>query len=611
MTDYLKKYSISAVLASVIFLYFFFGIQHIGKFVTADEHYWVYERIPQYWNAIEQGKWQKTFINDKPGVTLALVSGIALFSEPHPENHFYENYDRTLVYDVSHTKALYSAFRLPILFVNALLLIYLFWIISRLTNKFIALWTIVFAALSPILLGISQIINPDALLWSFCAAALLSYYAFLKFKEYKFLLATIFFTGFALLTKYIAVILLPFYLALIVFQFFANSDTKKKEIIFVLKKDILYWIIISIGSATLFCIFLPAIFFDSKYINTFLITVPDKKQLAIIGGSIMMLLFIDTFLMSNKLFFLIKKTVFHTEMQIRFLSFFFLILFVGLIIIRNFFPNWDIFTLIPFDIKDLSNARYYTDIPNFFEAFLIEWNPVIFSLTPISLIGIVALFIIYTGKNKKRHSFLVYSILFFFLAYTILLIYSNVLTTPRYSIMLYPFFAFLAALGFWYVTEKISWPYAKFAATAIILIASLASLIAISPFYFNYTNLFLPKSLLISDAWGYGGYEAAQHLNGLPKAENLTIWSDYYGVCEFFIGKCLTAYIFDPQIIKPDYYVLTRRGQIRYMSRADRWERISGLTAYKYYNASNTEWQLFIGNRPGNFVKVVKVNNKK
>ena len=129
----------------------------------------------------------------------------------------------------------------------------------------------------------------------------------------------------------------------------------------------------------------------------------------------------------------------------------------------------------------------------------------------------------------------------------------------------------------------------------------------IRPFYFNYTNLLLPQKIIINDAWGYGGYEAAQYLNTLPNAKNSAIWSDYYGVCEFFVGRCLTAYTFDKEKIKPDYYVLTRRGGIRYMSKYDNWEMKSGLTAYKYYNVSNPDWQLFIGNHPGNFIKVIKV----
>ena len=75
------------------------------------------------------------------------------------------------------------------------------------------------------------------------------------------------------------------------------------------------------------------------------------------------------------------------------------------------------------------------------------------------------------------------------------------------------------------------------------------------------------------------------------------------------MGKCLTAYTFDGKSIDPDYYVLTRRGEARYMSRFERWERLSGLTAHRYYRQSAIPpvWSLDIDDRPGNYVKVFKV----
>ena len=130
MFGFLKKYFIHISLVFIFSAYFFFGTQHLGQFVTADEHYWVYERIPQYWEALIEGNWKKTFINDKPGVTLALVSGIGLLFEPQPEKHFYENSDRTLVYDIEGTESLYRTFRIPLLIANAILLFYLFYIPS-------------------------------------------------------------------------------------------------------------------------------------------------------------------------------------------------------------------------------------------------------------------------------------------------------------------------------------------------------------------------------------------------------------------------------------------------------------------------------------------------
>ncbi len=111
----------------------------------------------------------------------------------------------------------------------------------------------------------------------------------------------------------------------------------------------------------------------------------------------------------------------------------------------------------------------------------------------------------------------------------------------------------------------------------------------------------------MTDAWGYGGYEAAEYLNALPDAKNLTAWSDYYGFCEFFVGKCLTAYNFDKNTISPDYYVLTRRGRIRYWSRYETWEKNSGLVAYKYYDTTNPVWELLIDNNKQNYVRVFKV----
>ena len=73
------------ILAISIITFFLFGLFHLGKFETTDEHLWKYGRIKQYWTAIAERDWEKTYINDKPGVTVALVSGIGLLLEPDPE----------------------------------------------------------------------------------------------------------------------------------------------------------------------------------------------------------------------------------------------------------------------------------------------------------------------------------------------------------------------------------------------------------------------------------------------------------------------------------------------------------------------------------------------
>jgi hypothetical protein len=136
----------------------------------------------------------------------------------------------------------------------------------------------------------------------------------------------------------------------------------------------------------------------------------------------------------------------------------------------------------------------------------------------------------------------------------------------------------------------------------LIIIISTTSLWFIRPYYFNYTNDLLPKYRIITGAWGYGGYEAAQVLNALPNSKNLKVWSDYWGVCYFFDGTCIQASGYNNYMGKSeentiDYYVMTRRGEI---------------TNSKIWNILKEDlpeepiWRLDIDGRPKNFISVYK-----
>jgi len=83
-------------------------------------------------------------------------------------------------------------------------------------------------ALSPILVGMSQIINPDALFWVFSSASIFSYFALLKTDERKFIRLTALFLGASLLSKYTANILFPLFILMffsdLVINFSAIKD---------------------------------------------------------------------------------------------------------------------------------------------------------------------------------------------------------------------------------------------------------------------------------------------------------------------------------------------------------------------------------------------------
>jgi len=156
--------------------------------------------------------------------------------------------------------------------------------------------------------------------------------------------------------------------------------------------------------------------------------------------------------------------------------------------------------------------------------------------------------------------------------------------------------------------ERIFFTPAKiFISISFILAFSFVHLFLSAPFYFNYTNFLLPQKYLISDAWGYGGYESAQYLNSLPNANDLLVWTDYDGVCEFFIGKCMLRQYKYSAKQNFDYAVLTRRGKILYDPNHIRWIKEDNLSMKEAYDNPVPDWQLLINDRPENFVRVVKL----
>ncbi|MFZ2882243.1 MAG: hypothetical protein WA019_04165, partial [Candidatus Moraniibacteriota bacterium] len=101
----------------------------------------------------------------------------------------------------------------------------------------------------------------------------------------------------------------------------------------------------------------------------------------------------------------------------------------------------------------------------------------------------------------------------------------------------------------------------------------------------------------------------AKYLNSLPDAEKKTIWTDYYGVCEFFKGNCLIRYSINQAISPIDYFVFTRRGKIRYdqkMKDKSFVKKSKNLLKLKpYYEEALPLWEIQIDNRPENYIKIL------
>lgn len=585
--------------------YLVFGMHHLTQFETTDEHYWMYNltrgRLYWYWKGIISADFDKTRINDKPGVTLALVTAPGFILEKDHFKVLRENGSVYTIVDPQKTEAINFAFRFPLLLFNGLFSLFFFWILKKITgNEWIALWSAILILLSPVLLGISQIINPDSLLWVFGAATLFSYVAHLQLAEKKFAWLTALFFGLALLSKYTATIFFPFlFLALVAYLFFRdNADqsvNKKQTILFSFS-----YLGIVLGALIVFSVLMPAVFVHPRYLYEGTIGYGEMFPIFIATIILDLLILADAWFFKRRYLTWIFSKFAKLKKILPKIIYCFILAAASIILINWMSKNSPLPDLIkiPFDERQGGSFAHL----NFMEKFIMEPVALVFSLTPLTL-AFIAYFWIKNTFRKQDGSFLLFIISLFTLIYFIALISQKLLSTIRYNIMLYPLVMVLAAFGLWEFFQNPKLKVISPVAVSFAIIGiSLVSLWQIKPFYFNYTNFLLPKDRIITGAWGYGGYEAAQYLNSLPNAEKTVIWSDYYGVCSFYKGPCVIKGNYEKffrslktQSKQVAYFVKTRRGAINNFGL---WSDID------YQKKEKPVWEMIIDGRPRNYIRI-------
>ncbi|EKE11937.1 MAG: hypothetical protein ACD_14C00064G0002 [uncultured bacterium] len=624
-----EKITVYSFLLVSALSFFAFGLFHLGKFETTDEHLWKYGRIKQYWQAIEEKNWEKTYINDKPGVTVALVSGFGLLSYPDPEKMqlaaISENDPKGIFekYDTTQIEKINIAFRLPILIFMTLCL-FLFFALARKTfdSSWIALFSTMLVAFNPILLGMSQIINPDTFFWIFGGLSALAYLALINTKKKKFILICGALTGLALLSKYTAFMLFLFYAlaaaSKIIFQKPEVAQKTDWKYLWKNLRDIAAIFLISIFT---FSVLLPAVFVKPEYlfkgISQF-ITTKNFILLSLIAIAFVLLAAYKRNLAGKFASILAaKKHIFIATICALF-SFLIIIsminVWTGQKLARVDALRDAAYANEPkeFNFKPLIDKKNDNVIKKNAELFLMESYPFVFSLSPLL---IFLIFFVsaksFTKKISDENATILFPILSFSLLYFASTIFAGIVTNVRYSILLYPLFAILGAVTIAEIANNLSIPKKiTFAISAlIILIFGIISLWSLRPFYFSYSNSLLPKEFSIHDSWGHGSYEAAQYLNSLSDAENKIIWSNSDTVCRFFVGKCLRSRKINLDIATPDYFVISKRGELKLSNRFILVNNPNPEKDSDYYFEKlkdNHEWQLLIDNRPDNFIKIIK-----
>ena len=611
------------LLIIVVIVFIGSGLYHLNQFETSDEHFWRLERVPQYWKAISTGNLKQTYINDKPGVSIAIISGTGLPFVSQNKS----DYGSTQKF----TMNLNYALRLPLLLSNGLIMLPLiFWLLTRAFSKRVASIGIILIGVNPILIGISQIINPDALLWSFSTGAIFSFFALLKTSEKKFIVITGVLTGFALLSKYTANLLFIFYIIISGLHLIYADISNIKKWLQTLLKNYLFIFLIAI---TIFAILLPATLLDHSLFFYGTILSPPLKPVIIPLAIIITLFVIDTFLLKAKITIFITKILRKIQTPILYLSILPL-LFLVLFALINAWTDAHFIALDNLKETVADTQRLVFPMLEGFPApiyflgeIVIQSFNILFALTPITLLfTIITIILVFVRKIQKKYFVTVIfcSIIpFFFFAGGLL---TETFVNTRYAIMLVPLFALLASIGldtiFTILTHrdalrpvyrKGSCVYTTLFYTFLTILFFIQgiSIYLSAPYYFNYQSICLPKKFILTDSWSYGIFEATQYLNSLPNAKDLTIWSDRKAVCYYFVGNCIMRRKIDTTKNLPDYFIVTRRGVLRHHFK---WldplsAPYSVDTVYSKEILDNPIWQLNILNRSNNYIKIIDAHN--
>lgn len=607
-----KKHG-SFPLASVFFLtllFFAFAATNLTRFAAVDEPLWMDGRITRFWKNLSERDLEKTNISDKPGITVALASGVGLFFvEPK------EYRDTRFVYSAKNAdldiRDLYLAFRLPLLLVITAFLPCFYFLLVPLFGTTTALYSYAFIALSPLLIGMSKIVNPDALLWLFVPLSFLSLLVFNKKKTIGTLILSGIFLGLALLTKYVANFLILYFFGYIFLRYLLKqsadisfSDYLKQELRF-----FLLWL--GTGLSVLYLL-LPALWVEPARILSGTLLSQAFEKVAFLFIGLIVFILIDQYYWRARIMTVVMEYGRRAAWLMPRLIVGIFLLIVCIVLTNSMLG-------MPFmDFMSILASPKSTTQGNAFKIFLTNFYPLLFGIPAIALLSVlIALF----GIFLKNSSAIIYgkemlAIVVFILLYFIGSTVNEVVLINRYQIVLYPLIGILAGIGFTLLMSRFKERFQllkqwdnRYHIGFFFVSLCLCVILWRTPFPLSYASVLLPPAYTIDiKDMGSGSYEAAEYLNNLPDAHNLVVWTDKRGVCKFFVGTCLDGFNFSEIPSNELDYVVISTG------RESRTERMlvnpyllndDGLIRFDtYYQKTDPVYELLINGRSGQFVRI-------
>lgn len=608
-----QKKSTLLILILLVAINLGFGSYRIARFAAVDEALWTFGgRISKYWTNIADRDWNGTRVSDKPGVTVSIISGAGLLFET-PKDFKPVKIQGHTEHPKKDILKMNFALRFPLFLFTVLMLPVFFFFLERLFGERKALVSTVLIGTSPILLGMSRIINPDSLLWIFAPLSLISYFVFLKRGRFAYLCWAGIFLGLALLTKYVANILFIFFFGLIFLEYILMDKQARDNMDFAtyIKKSFLHYVILTFVALALFYAVYPAVWIKpTRLLDATLLSQAFKSTWPLFIG-IIAFVFIDQWTLKNRV---TKAILDATADKKHWLTTLVVSVFLASVLfsLANVVSDmrWYDFQTI------LASPKTSYATTGFIGIFLGNFYPLLFGIHPIAFLAIVV-FSVFLIRHASSPSdtyrsglYFVVFILLYYLGTTI----NHVATISRYQIMLFPIILILAGIALAIAIEIIGkrLPVIPFNAFAFALLGVATFSLAVSvPLYSGYVSDLLPTRYHtdIKDM-GDGSYEAAEFLNHLPNAENITVWSDKNGVCTFFVGDCYSSFNFANLKEKHIDYVVVSSGRQSRTTKMIQGFVGSGkpdvIRFDEYYDRTdNLAWSIAIGGRPGNFVKVI------
>ncbi len=570
----MKKYTLIEIisLSILLILFLFIGSLNLGKFFTIDEMMW-FTRVEQYWTAYLSGNFINTDTSSYPGTFHSFISG---FVDLFLDKQDYLSYDKIHIY--------FFWWRFPILLFNTFSLLFIYLLLNKFFKKLDSFIIIFLIAFTPVIFGMSRIVNSDSLLWNTALITILSYIIYLRQQKIKYLIISGVFFGLSLSCKYNAIIIFVFQLVVFVLEYLYEKIEKEQ-----LKKLFLHTILIWIISIVIFSIFLPAVFVNVNLLNSRIFHV-------LLNSPVFPLFFtfiiIDTFIFKNKILNFIKDKIKFANLYTKILPVIFIsLLFISIavvytILLLNLEHNWT------------GNHDRLWQIP-FFEATYLNLFSFLKSIQIHLLIGL-GLFVFFTSfqKNDKKHFSISIYMMTFILLFILGASLQGVKLQARYIIMLFPYVVIIAVTAFSKLKKK---KLVLF----IFIFLSIASVVDIAllypkfyPYYKN-TNYF---NNVRQYAWATGGYELAQLMNQKENAEDIKVLSDGNSFNFFFKGTTRSIIyreeITDSLIQNYDYLCL---GNNRL------WTFKKESAIIKYYKMPKDSFDYFLGDENGSWRAVIKI----